>query len=117
MKGDRAAEDELNPSRSADLCWSGRRGRGRAGGGEAGEAGAGRGGAGPLCVQEGCCGHPRPAMGPCPKAWRFSHPAHPSRPTMPPSGLVKRVTSCLDQVKGSLPRGWPGLGPHCLGQV
>lgn len=38
MKGDRAAEDELNTSGNADLYWSGRRGRGGVGGGKAGEA-------------------------------------------------------------------------------
>lgn len=64
MKGDRAAEDELNPSRSADLCWSGRRGRGRAGGGEAGEAGAGRGGQGHCACRRGAVDTPGLPWGP-----------------------------------------------------
>lgn len=64
MKGDRAAEDELNPSGNADLCWSGKRGRckgpeERQGGAGGEEAGEGRGeGQGHCVCRRGCCGHP-----------------------------------------------------------
>lgn len=113
MKGDRAAEDELNPSGNADLCWSGRRGRGgvgerrqvrqRRGGGVAGQ--------GHCVCRRGCHGHPRPATGPALKPGDSCVRPTPSRPTMPPRGLATYITSCLDQVKGSPAWRWAlGLG-------
>lgn len=100
MKGDRAAEDELNPSRKADLCWSGGGGRGGAGRGEAGKAGEGRGwgeqghcvcGRGPWTPQA-CHGDPALKLGD--SRVRPTLSAH--RTSL---GGWQRVTLCLDPVK------------------
>lgn len=91
MKRNRAGEDELNPSGNNNRPVFGPAGWQRRGG----------------------CGESLSAMDTSGlEAWRFHNlsrgQAHPFPATSHPLGVAKRITSCLDHVKGS--RAWK-LGP------
>lgn len=109
QEGSQSREDELNPSRNADRWSAGEAGEGGGRGGRRGRAGVG----GRATVGTGgCCGHPRPASGPCPEAWRSSRPPTP-RPPCLPRGWPN--ASPLAGTSGGQPclEAGPGPGPSC----